>query len=36
MMTKTLAPGKIRFYEDDGGLARPIWHRGTSLDEAAH
>jgi uncharacterized damage-inducible protein DinB len=36
LMTKTLAPGKIRFYEDDGGLARPIWHRGTSLDEAAH
>lgn len=36
LMTKTHAPGKIQFYEDDGGLARPIWHQGTSLDEAAH
>lgn len=36
LMTKIYAPGKIRFYEDAGGLARPIWHQGTSLDEAAH
>lgn len=36
LMTKTRAPGSIRFYEDEGGLARPIWHHGTSLDEAAH
>ena len=35
LMTKTNAPGKIQFYEDAGGLARPIWHQGTSLDEAA-
>jgi uncharacterized damage-inducible protein DinB len=35
-LTKIYAPGKIRFYEDSGGLARPIWHQGTSLDEAAH
>jgi uncharacterized damage-inducible protein DinB len=35
-LTKIYAPGKIRFYEDAGGLARPIWHEGTSLDEAAH
>jgi uncharacterized damage-inducible protein DinB len=36
LMTKIYAPGKIRFYEDAGGLARPIWHQGTTLDEAAH
>ncbi len=35
-LTKIYAPGKIRFYEDAGGLARPIWHQGTKLDEAAH
>jgi uncharacterized damage-inducible protein DinB len=35
-LTKMYAPGKIRFYEDAGGLARPTWHRGTSLDEAPH
>ncbi|MFN2636426.1 MAG: DinB family protein [Gemmatimonadaceae bacterium] len=36
MMTKMHAPGSIRFYEDAGGLAKPLWHRGTGLDEAAH
>ena len=36
LLTKIYAPGKIRFYEDAGGLARPIWHQGTTLDEAAH
>jgi uncharacterized damage-inducible protein DinB len=36
LLTKIHAPGKIRFYEDAGGLARPIWQQGTSLDEAAH
>jgi uncharacterized damage-inducible protein DinB len=36
LMTKIEAPGKIRFYEDAGGLARPTWHQGTALDEAAH
>lgn len=36
LLTKIYAPGKIRFYEDAGGLARPTWHRGTALDEAAH
>jgi uncharacterized damage-inducible protein DinB len=35
-LTKMYAPGKIHFYEDDGGLARPTWQRGTSLDEAPH
>jgi hypothetical protein len=35
-LTKLYAPGKIRFYEDAGGLARPTWHQGTTLDEAAH
>jgi uncharacterized damage-inducible protein DinB len=36
LLTKLYAPGKIRFYEDAGGLARPTWQRGTALDEAAH
>jgi uncharacterized damage-inducible protein DinB len=36
LLTKTYAPGKIRFYEDAGGLARPTWQRGTALDEAPH
>ena len=36
LLTKMYAPGKIRFYEDAGGLARPTWHHGTTLDEAAH
>jgi uncharacterized damage-inducible protein DinB len=36
LLTKMYAPGKIHFYEDSGGLARPIWHHGTTLDEAAH
>jgi len=35
-LTKIYAPNKIHFYEDAGGLARPIWHRGTALDEAPH
>ena len=35
-MTKMYAPGKIHFYEDAGGLARPVWHKGTALDEAPH
>jgi uncharacterized damage-inducible protein DinB len=35
-LTKIYAPGKIHFYEDAGGLAHPTWHRGTTLDEAAH
>ena len=36
LLTKMYAPGKIHFYEDAGGLARPTWQRGTALDEAAH
>lgn len=36
LLTKIHAPGKIRFYEDAGGMARPVWHQGTALDEAAH
>jgi uncharacterized damage-inducible protein DinB len=35
-LTKIYAPNKIHFYEDAGGLARPIWHRGSTLDEAPH
>ena len=26
----------IHFYDDAGGLAQPVWHLGTGLDEAAH
>ena len=36
LLTKMYAPGKIHFYEDAGGLARPTWHHGTDLDEAPH
>jgi uncharacterized damage-inducible protein DinB len=36
LLTKIYAPDKIHFYEDAGGLARPTWHLGTALDEAAH
>ena len=35
-LTKMYGPGKIHFYEDAGGVARPIWHKGTALDEAPH
>ena len=36
-LTKMYAPGKIHFYEDDAaGLARPVWHEGTGLDEVPH
>jgi uncharacterized damage-inducible protein DinB len=36
LLTKMYAPDKIHFYEEDGGLARPVWHQGTTLDEAPH
>jgi uncharacterized damage-inducible protein DinB len=36
VLTKIYAPDKIHFYDDAGGVARPLWHQGTSLDEAAH
>ena len=36
LLTKLHVPGAIRFYEDDGGLARPTWQQGTTLDEAPH
>jgi uncharacterized damage-inducible protein DinB len=35
LLTKIYAPDKIHFYEDARGLARPTWHEGTALDEAA-
>jgi uncharacterized damage-inducible protein DinB len=35
-MTKVFAPGTIKFYEDAGGLAQPLWQKGTPLDEAPH
>jgi uncharacterized damage-inducible protein DinB len=35
-LTKIYAPDKIHFYDDAGGVARPTWHLGTALDEAAH
>jgi uncharacterized damage-inducible protein DinB len=36
LLTKFYAPDKVHFYEDAGGLARPVWHQGSALDEAAH
>lgn len=36
LLTKIHAPGAIHFYDDADGLARPLWHTGTGLDEAAH
>ena len=36
LLAKAHAPGKIQFYEDAGGLAQPVWHKGTALDEAPH
>ena len=27
LVSKTFAPGSVRFYEDAGGLARPIWNQ---------
>ena len=36
LMTKLHAPGAIRFYDDAGGVAKPLWHAGTALDEPAH
>jgi uncharacterized damage-inducible protein DinB len=35
-LTKLHVPGSIKFYEDAGGLAHPLWQKGTSLDEAPH
>ena len=29
LLAKQLAPGAIRFYEDSGGLARPLWKEGA-------
>jgi uncharacterized damage-inducible protein DinB len=36
LLTKIYAPDKIHFYEDAGGIATPVWQRGTALDEAPH
>ena len=31
LVSKMFAPGEIHFYEDAGGLARPLWHKqGTA------
>jgi uncharacterized damage-inducible protein DinB len=32
LLTKRLAPGRIRFYEDAGGLAIPSWQDGSPAD----
>jgi uncharacterized damage-inducible protein DinB len=29
MMAKAATPGAVKFYEDAGGLAHPIWQRGA-------
>ena len=36
LLTKIHNPGAIRFYDDSDAIARPLWHKGTGLDEAAH
>lgn len=36
LLTKIHNPGAIRFYDDSDGMARPLWHKGVGLDEAAH
>ena len=36
VLTKIHNPGAIKFYDDSEGSARPLWHQGTGLDEAAH
>jgi len=36
LLTKIQSPGAIRFYDDAGPLAKPLWHRDKGLDEAAH
>ena len=36
LLTKVHAPGAIHFYDDADGRARPLWHQGKGLDEAAH
>jgi uncharacterized damage-inducible protein DinB len=33
LLAKIHAPGSIRFYEDAGGLARPIWNEAPSRTE---
>ncbi len=30
LLAKLLSPGSIRFYEDAGGLARPVWKEGAN------
>jgi len=30
LLAKQLAPGSVRFYEDAGGLARPLWRDGAA------
>jgi hypothetical protein len=32
LLAKAYAPGAVRFYEDAGGLARPLWAEARSLD----
>ena len=36
LLTKILAPGTIRFYEDAGGLARPLWPRPGAQGAGRH
>jgi hypothetical protein len=31
LLAKVRAPGAIHFYEDAGGLARPIWQEKTGI-----
>ena len=35
LLTKIHSPGAIRFYEDAGALARPLWKRGDDVTKGA-
>lgn len=34
LLTKIHAPGAIRFYEDEGSLAKPLWQRGDDVTKS--
>jgi uncharacterized damage-inducible protein DinB len=36
LLTKIHNPEAIRFYDDSDRIAKPLWHKGAGLDEAAH
>ena len=34
LLAKALAPGAVRFYDDAGGLARPLWKEARAMRQA--